>query len=161
GERLYNAVLAPIAAPIAAHRTLIFAPDGALHYVPFATLRGGEAAGKAFLVENHDLAVTPSIEMLLSQDVSHPEAVKQMLLVADPVYEPRDSRIAARVNPKIPNQIRTASATLLSETDAALLSRGPGTTEHLERLPGATREAAAIAALLPADSVDLLDGLSA
>ncbi len=41
------------------------------------------------------------------------------------------------------------------------LFRGAANSDHLERLPGATREAAAIAALLPIESIDRLDGLSA
>ena len=43
-----------------------------------------------------------------------------------------------------------------------LLTRGvAGSVTHLPRLPGAAREATAIAALLPADEVDRLDGFAA
>src|SRR5438874_3230023 len=65
GERLYSLVLKPIEAQLADKRTLIFAPDGALHYVPFATLRYAEAGRKVFLIQNHDIAVTPSIQLFL------------------------------------------------------------------------------------------------
>src|SRR5262249_13675548 len=55
----------------------------------------------------------------------------------------------------------TANAQSLSAATGPALLRGPGNSGPLQRLPGATREAAAIAALLPAESVDRLDGLSA
>ncbi len=162
GEQLYDTLLAPVELQIREHRTLIFAPDGALHYVPFATLRPAVGGKRAFLVENHDLAVTPSIEMLLRAGKPGPAkpAAKQMLLVADPVYTPADSRIAKTSPGATPAGTRSAGATAATLFPMALL-RGPGTSDHLERLPGATREAAAIAALLPSAGVDRLEGLSA
>lgn len=164
GERLYNLVLGPIETRVAASHTLIFAPDGALHYVPFATLRGGATGQKTFLVENHDIAVTPSIEMLLRPEKPHPAGIeaRRMLLVADPVYEPGDPRVAASAIRRPPvNEAQIATAQLSHNITSLPLFRGPKDSTHLERLPGATREAAAIASLLPADSVDRLDGLSA
>src|SRR5207248_11174325 len=96
GERLYELTLTPLEAQIAAKRTLIFAPDGALHYVPFATLRYSEAGHKVFLIQNHDIAVTPSIQLFLRRGSprSTPGGSRQMLLVDDPVYDPADPRVA-------------------------------------------------------------------
>jgi CHAT domain-containing protein len=157
GERLYNLVLGPLETQTAPAHTLIFALDGTLHYVPFATLRHTEAGRKAFLVENHDVAVTPSIQMFL-----HPEARRRqstrpqgMLLVADPVYDPTDPRVEP-----------TASSTQSSDFDASgptlSLVRGSETfAGHLPRLPGAAREAAAIANLMSLQHIDRLDGFSA
>ena len=71
GERLYARVLAPLETQISGMRTLIFAPDGALHYVPFATLRMTQTGRKAFLVEKYDIAVTPSLQMLLQPELHH------------------------------------------------------------------------------------------
>ena len=45
-------------AGVVLHREHV-APDGALHYVPFATLRHTEAGRKVFLIQDHDIAVTP------------------------------------------------------------------------------------------------------
>jgi CHAT domain-containing protein len=155
GERLYALVLGPIEAQISGMHTLIFAPDGALHYVPFATLRHTAGGGKAFLVENYDVAVTPSIQMLLQQQAPHPtsSATRQMLLVDDPVYDPADPRVG-NTPPSPGTDLKTYGPSLA-------LVRGGGRGGHLPRLPGAAREAAAIASLMPAGSVDRLDGFSA
>jgi CHAT domain-containing protein len=155
GEKLYDRVLKPITAQFSASHTLIFAPDGALHYVPFATLRSNDAGRSAFLVESHDIAVTPSIDMLLRPEkprAATPEG-RQMLLVADPVYERHDPRFAG--NEEVPPIDTRPNA-----TSVALL-RGVADAGPLPRLPGAAREATAIASLLPADSVERLDGFAA
>jgi CHAT domain-containing protein len=156
GERLYDRILRPIEAQISDRHTLIFAPDGALHYVPFATLRSTEAGRKIFLVEKYDLAVTPSIQMFLQPALPrpHPQAgnSQQMLLVDDPVYDSGDPRIR---NPSS----GLADTDVLDPAKALALVRGGG--QHLPRLPGAAREAAAIARLMPAGSVDRLDGFAA
>jgi CHAT domain-containing protein len=155
GERLYATVLGPIAPQVATLHTLIFAPDGALHYVPFATLRGSEGGRSAFLVESHDIAVTPSIEMLLHAEKPRvaPAEDRQMLLVADPVYESRDPRVAGSAG--------AATAELVANRAPSSLLRGATYSGELPRLPGAMQEAAAIAALLPPAGVDRLDGFSA
>jgi CHAT domain-containing protein len=153
GERLYARVLAPIETQIAGLRTLIFAPDGALHYVPFATLRRTESGRKVFLVESYDIAVTPSIQMFLrpEQPRSDSRESQRMLLVDDPVYDPADPRVR---NPSAPLPDNP-----LESQERLALVRGGG--RHLPRLPGAAREAAAIVALMPAGSVDRLDGFAA
>jgi CHAT domain-containing protein len=156
GERLYSLVLEPLQAQVSGTHTLIFAPDGALHYVPFATLRCIEAGRKAFLIENHDIAVTPSIQMFLRPESPRPTstAAKQMLLVDDPVYDPADPRVANSSSPPPAPDFKAYGPALA-------LVRGAGPGGHLPRLPGAAREASAIAALMPSGSVDRLDGFSA
>ncbi|MFL6603131.1 MAG: CHAT domain-containing protein [Steroidobacteraceae bacterium] len=155
GERLYALVLRPIEAQITGKRTLIFAPDGALHYVPFATLRHTEAGRKVFLIQNHDIAVTPSIQLFLRPEPARSRSVdsRQMLLVDDPVYDPADPRVA--------NSSPVPADTLQADGPALALVRGAGSGTYLPRLPGAAREAAAIASLMPPDSVDRLDGFAA
>jgi CHAT domain-containing protein len=155
GERLYTLVLGPIEAQISGMHTLIFAPDGALHYVPFATLRCMEGGRTVFLVENHDIAVTPTIQMFLRPELprSTSGAARQMLLVDDPVYDSADPRVA-NSSPHSPDLDMKGSGPALT------LVRGAG-SGPLPRLPGAAREAAAIQSLMPANSVDRLDGFSA
>ena len=154
GERLYGRILRPLEAQISDKHTLIFAPDGALHYVPFATLRSSDAGRKMFLVEQYDIAVTPSIQMFLQPAVPRPSAGKsqQMLLVDDPVYDAGDPRVR---NPAA----ALADVDPLDTTASFALVRGGD--GHLPRLPGAAREATAIAALMPLGSVDRLDGFAA
>jgi CHAT domain-containing protein len=156
GERLYDRILRPIEARISNRHTLIFAPDGALHYVPFATLRSSEGARTVFLVEKYDLAVTPSIQMFLQPAAPRPRPqageTQQMLLVDDPVYDSGDPRVR---NPSA----ALADTDVLDPSKAVALVRGGG--QHLARLPGAAKEAAAIAGLMPMGSVDRLDGFTA
>jgi CHAT domain-containing protein len=155
GERLYAQILQPLEAQIAGAHTLIFAPDGALHYVPFATLRFAEAGRKVFLVENHDIAVTPSIQMFLQPESPRPTFdSRQMLLVDDPVYDPADPRVTHRSAP-LPDADAQGSIAALA------LVRGGGSGRSLPRLPGAAKEAAAIESLMPPNSVDRLDGFAA
>ena len=152
-ERLYSLILAPVKPQIAGMQTLIFAPDGALHYVPFATLRLMDAGRTAFLVEKYDIAVTPSIQMFPDRIPRLAAArPKQMLLVDDPVYDSADPRVR---NPSGP----LPDADLPTVTQRLALVRGGG--PHLPRLPGAAAEAAAIVSLMPAGSVDRLNGFAA
>ena len=152
--QLYRLVLAPIASHVMQERTLVFAPDGALHYVPFATLRTESEGKSGFLVERHDIAVTPSIGLYLASSARGRQSpTREMLLVADPVYEANDARLPtarlADAAPKVPR------------VPAMLLVRGAERDGTLPRLPATAREAATIAALLPTESVDRLEGLTA
>ncbi len=155
GERLYEMVLEPVEAQISGAHTLIFALDGALHYVPFATLRCVESGKKVFLVENHDIAVTPSIQMFLRPGSRATPPSRQMLLVDDPVYDPGDPRVAHLSSPPASPALQTYGPAL------AVLRGGATSGSYLPRLPGAAREATAIASLMSPGSVDRLDGFSA
>jgi CHAT domain-containing protein len=156
GEQLYGLVVAPLGAQVTSERKLVFALDGALHYVPFATLRMPDAGGAKFLIERHDVAVTPSIGMFLRTDRPRNKAapVREMLLVADPVYELDDSRLASLAGGSA-GPSPSSKAWPLSLFRA---SNGEGT---LTRLPGTAKEAATIASLLPREGVDRLEGFTA
>lgn len=156
GARLYGLLLSPLESDIEQARTLIFAPDGALHYVPFATLRTLKGDRSSFLIEDHDIAVIPSVQMFLNREAkrSVTTPTRQMLLVSDPVYDPTDPRLAKEA-PSSSDLRAQSSGTALT------LLRGGGPSRYLPRLPGAAREAAAISALMPLDRVDRLDGFSA
>jgi CHAT domain-containing protein/predicted negative regulator of RcsB-dependent stress response len=62
-KQLHQVLIAPIAQdlPSDPNQTVIFMPQGALFYVPFAALE--DAQGKA-LIEQHTIAVAPSIQSL-------------------------------------------------------------------------------------------------
>jgi CHAT domain-containing protein/lipopolysaccharide biosynthesis regulator YciM len=155
GAELYALVLKPLDVGASSPRKLVFALDGALHYIPFATLRVPEQGATQFLVESHDISITPSIGMLLGGGESRraQAPTKEMLLVADPVYELSDSRLATIAR-------QTVSKPKASAWSLALL-RGVEDGDPLPRLPGTAQEAAAIAALLPKESVDRLEGFTA
>jgi CHAT domain-containing protein len=154
GERLHDLIIRPVAALIAEKRELIIAPDGALHYVPFAALRSAANEGSRFLIEAHDVAVTASIGMLLSDRSSArmSQATKQMLLVDDPIYDADDPRLSTGKPPTPASKPSIWSLALLRSGE----QRG-----SLPRLPATAREAAAIAALVPKGEVDQLEGFAA
>lgn len=153
-ERLYALVVQPLSAHSLMKRTLIFAPDSALHYVPFAALHSSSANGGQFLVERHDIAVTPSIGMLMRPAVQAGPATKEMLLVADPVYELSDARLADVVNAEKTKNLQASNV-------PPFVLRGSLDSMPLSRLPATGREAAAIAALLPSKDIVRLEGFSA
>jgi CHAT domain-containing protein len=155
-KQLSALVLQPLPARIAGKRTLLFAPDGALHYVPFAALRVQEAGHESFLIERHDVAVIPSISTLLSSYERHSRGpvTRQMLLVADPVYTAEDPRLSAHAD-------AGARASVADTARLPTLFRGAADRGELARLPGTRKEAALIAALLPRESVDRLEGFTA
>ena len=74
-----------------------------------------------------------------------------MLLVDDPVYDPPTHGLQTRPS-------RSPDTDMKAPGPALTLVRGGGSGQHLPRLPGAAREAAAIESLMPPDSVDRLDG---
>jgi CHAT domain-containing protein len=156
-ERLHALVIQPVLPSLAGKKTLVFAPDGALHYVPFAALRGTGADGRAaFLIESHDVAVSPSVGTLLDGGdaparASQPEG--RMLLVDDPVYGRDDARFKPAKT--------VANASKRPPLLPFALLRGGPHEDAFARLPGTAREAAAIAALLPKGQVDQLEGFAA
>jgi CHAT domain-containing protein len=92
--------------------------------------------------------------MLLSRPPVRREApARQMLVVADPVYELDDLRLGTHAQPRTEER---GSVWPLS-----LLLRGPESGERLARLPGSAREAATIASVFPPGSVDRLEGFAA
>jgi CHAT domain-containing protein len=154
-ERLYTLAVRPLAHLIVGSKQLMFVPDGALHYTSFAALGERVGARMRFLVEDHDIGVTPSVAMLLHAepaDARH-KAGKQVLLVADPVYQSTDTRLTTG-----PAFVADAA----SSTGAQSLQlRGVAHLGALERLPATAAEAQAIASLWPENQVDRLEGFSA
>ncbi|RPH51435.1 MAG: CHAT domain-containing protein [Lysobacterales bacterium] len=154
GEALHRLIVRPVSELISSKRTLLFAPDGVLHYAPFAALRSSSAASGRFLVETHDVAVIPSIRILLDKHRRDHAPTKDMLLVNDPVYGPDDSRLAP------------SGATTKEQEKKAIrwplsLFRGAADVSQLRRLPATAEEASAIVSLLPPSGVDRLEGFAA
>lgn len=167
-EKMYNRVIRPLEGEFGPRDTLIFAPDGALHYVPFATLRHDRDGRTEYLIESHDIATTPSIQLFLLSAPARvaPASLKSMLLVADPVYDPADARLSRSASRPHPVDTATAhspdpSAARADRGLQLALVRGPSGTTSLPRLPGAAREAALIESLMPPGSVDRLEGVNA
>jgi CHAT domain-containing protein len=155
GEALHRLIVLPVSELMSSKRTVLFAPDGVLHYAPFAALRTSTAASGRFLVETHDIAVIPSIRILLDEHRGrdHPPT-KDMLLVNDPVYGPDDSRLAPS------GAIAKEQEKKTSRWPMGLF-RGAADVSQLRRLPATAEEASAIVSLLPAGGVDRLEGFAA
>ena len=134
-------LLGPVAERLDRQR-LVVVPDGALEYVPFGALPepgGGALAGP--ILERHEVVYLPSASALAIQRQvleRRPPAPKRLLVLADPVFDVDDPRLA-----------RLAS-TRGKAPAARGISRG-GDGPAFERLPGSRQEAEAIAALAPAE----------
>jgi CHAT domain-containing protein len=147
---LYDRILRPLGEHAASGRSLIAVPDGALHFVPFAALRTGHASASRYLIEEHDVAITPASRWLMIHRLPRPGArsSSRYLLVSDPIYREDDERLKGQ---------GAGTGTRRIEPEAAGLRR----LGELRRLPWTAREAAMVAALLPASQVDQLSGASA
>lgn len=152
---LYALIIQPLERYIAPYHTLIFAPDGALHYIPFGALRATGPDRPRFLIENHDIAETPSIGILLnrpSEAAAAPPRADRLLLVDDPVYTADDDRLRSTV------ASRNADS---KETDLRSIVFRSFSDASLPRLTYTAREATAVASLFAPDHVDRLEGFTA
>ncbi|HEY2591445.1 MAG TPA: CHAT domain-containing tetratricopeptide repeat protein [Steroidobacteraceae bacterium] len=152
-SRLYQMVIAPLGKRVLGQPTIIFAADGALHYVPFAVLSESPDVAGAFLGAHHDVAVAPSITSLLrSAPRPSVEPARRILVVADPVYGRADDRfMSPRTAPLLASRTRSGTPAL----------RGAGSPQTLDRLVGTKLEADAIASLSSGWKLQRLDGFSA
>ena len=122
-------LLGPVAGRLQGKR-LVVVPDGALEYVPFGALPSPEGPEAAPLIERHEIADLPSASALAVQRrllERRPPAAKRLAVIADPVFDLRDPRMAVRF----------------------AVRSGEGEPPAFERLPASRQEAEAIAALVP------------
>jgi CHAT domain-containing protein/Tfp pilus assembly protein PilF len=131
---LSRMLLGPVAGRLADRRLVIVA-DGELQYIPFGVLPlpGG---GGAPLITRHEILNAPSATALILQRrlARREPATGMVAVLADPVFDAADPRVAAR------------SRTGDRELSPARFSPSP---EPLLRLPWTRREAQAIAAAVP------------
>ena len=149
GEALYRMILEPLEPWLDEVRPWLIIPDGALDYVPFAALVPGADKAASFVVMRHDVALVPAAWMLETRH-NRPAAPRRrgLLLVADPVYQADDPRLA------------TPRSGAVSPASSLRGAPDVGRPE-LRRLPFTAREAAAIAAQFPPAQVDQLTGTEA
>ena len=153
-RRLSALILDPLTPEIAGKQRLVFAPDGALHYIPFAALVSNDSGHSRFLIESHNVATTPSIRSLLTSDVRRRANTGSagVLLVADPVYSRDDERFFTH----LPLQADHSD----SVSAAPRLFRSSSRRESLSRLVGTAREAGLIESLRPPE-LEVLEGFAA
>lgn len=138
-------------AGLAAERLVVVA-DGALHYVPFAALplsghsEPGPGRRPASLLSRFEVIHLPSASVLAEvrrQSAGRPLAPRWAAILADPVFDAQDSRLAAAplVEDMAKNPERGA--------DGGRQAQGL----DLPRLRSSRREAEILAALAPSDEV--------
>ena len=136
-------LLGPVADRLRDQR-LVFVADGALHLVPFAALTLPSSSRP--VVERHEVVYLPSASVLAwrrrGADARLPKAAttgeKTLAILADPIFDRRDPRIASGTSSIADLDTTTRQAAVLE-------------LDRLGRLPQTRHEAEAIAALVPAD----------
>ena len=162
---LSQILIAP-AASLLGKKRLLIVTDGALQYIPFAALPLPDEK-KRFkpLVVNHEIISLPSASTIavLRRDIKDRKpAEKSLAVVADPVFDKQDDRVAKTLSPV------SNSSTLRSETpdESRILERvdeedAPEEVKllrRIKRLPYTRQEADSIADLAPEkDALKLLD----
>ncbi len=136
---LSRMALGPVRDSIRGKRVVVV-PDGALAYIPFDALY--VAPGRRLIEESDVTAVysLSSLKLVREAAKNRARAPKLAAVFADPVFAANDPRVRGSGNPGAP---AASNAELVrSANDAGLKS--------LDRLVSTRREAAAIAALVPA-----------
>jgi CHAT domain-containing protein len=173
---LSQMVLGPATAQLGQKRLLIVS-DGALQYIPFASLPvpGPEGLASTYqpLTANHEVVSLPSASTLavLRRDVTKRKpALKTIAVFADPVFvgdDPRvrDSMTRHKILPASTAVASARPATVRSAVERSALESGwDGEALSMSRLPFTRREAEAIKTLVPAayrdEEVDFAASLS-
>lgn len=127
-------------------RRLVVVADGALHYVPFAALPvpgsdGSAAAPYEPLLLRYEVVYLPSASVLATerQQAGRTSAQRSVAVLADPVFDRRDSRLAGADPAPDPASAAAASSVTRSARQVGLARLG--------RLSRTRDEALAIAAL--------------
>jgi len=146
---LYEMIIRPIEPWLSGARQWVVIPDGALDYIPFAALAMPDPKADSFVATRHDVALAPAAWMLDTSGARvRSRARRALLLVADPVYQPDDPRLAV--------VMRTSATSQPPARHSLDPDRG-----RYQRLPFTAQEAAQISAQFPPADVDRLIGLDA
>ncbi len=159
---LSRKVLAPVGAALSAAKRLLVVSDGALQYVPFATLSApavGDGGSVRPLMLDHEIVYLPSASTLAAlrrDEAGRKTAPLSIAIFADPVFEKDDERVVRHAAEESPGGRGDGSgagrsdfspmleAALLKSAGEAGLREGGG----LRRLPGTRDEALAVFSLM-------------
>ena len=157
GRELSRMLLGP-AERLLGDRPLLIVADGALQYIPFAALPAPSSADP--LAARHDVVSLPSASALavLRREVrGRSRAPKTLAIFADPVFQKSDERLTRR-----PGELdRVPLAAIHATRGWSPARQGNGEHSTFRRLPASSKEARAIAALVPPDQRFLALGFEA
>jgi CHAT domain-containing protein/tetratricopeptide (TPR) repeat protein len=155
---LSKMILEPVASQLQNKRLLIVS-DGALAYIPFSTLpepadaNGAIIATAEPLVVNHEIVNLPSasvLAVLRQQELGRKPAPNAVAVMADPVFDRNDSRVAAT------GKAFTASARTIPQTRSGISDNKKETAKNPSEDP--LLDAPSSAGLLTRSATDI--GLS-
>jgi len=152
GDLLFGGMIQPVG------KRLIIVPDGALQYLPFASLATTSGAP---LIEHYEIAMLPSAAALaaLRKNASERPAPRdEVLVVADPVYEPQ--REPAR-RPGHLGEYVPASTPLFRSAELTRALHDLDKSETIPNLPGSRLEALSIQRILGPSRTRLALGFEA
>ena len=157
-SELSRLILAPVI-PRLDRKRLLIVPDGVLHYIPFGALTVQASGSKAEpLLTHFELVTLPSasaLDVLRTQPPNRLPPSKNLLVVADPVFDVSDNRLLNRAtglpSPQPVEEKTDRSRKLrLENAKASVQAIGiSGESAHIPRLPGTRREAESILKLVP------------
>lgn len=155
-NKLYSTVVAPAASTLGTNRVLVVA-DGALSYIPFEALvtapGGTDYAALPYLIKTNEIVYSPSASVVavIRKTATKPTS-KNVLLVADPVFNSNDPRAkgataGGSIGAGDTRGLGLSSALSDVAGTPAATSNGPVQGLMLARLNGTRAEADQIAAL--------------
>ncbi|MBE9209831.1 CHAT domain-containing protein [Nostoc sp. LEGE 06077] len=144
-DALSQMILAPVAQQLQKQRLAIVG-DGALQYVPFASLTTGNSRKYEPLLLNHEIITLPSastLAILRNEHKQRKSAPKILVVLADPIFNRNDERLQ--------NQAPVSSSPVVeSNLDSLALSKSAADSDiNFERLHFTRQEAEQILALVP------------
>jgi CHAT domain-containing protein len=156
---LSRMLLGPVASRLGGKRLVVVAP-GALSYLPFAALPAPEdkerpAGEYKPLIAKHEVVSVPSasvLSIIRRETAGRQRATKSVAVLADPVFEEDDPRLASAKNGKSSGEAPTAPA---ADAELSELTRSIRTMNFSDARDGFTRlafsrqEAESIIALTP------------
>jgi CHAT domain-containing protein/predicted negative regulator of RcsB-dependent stress response len=158
-KALSGMLLGPVAQRLGGKRLVVVAP-GALSYLPFAALPSPEnekrpAGGYEPLIAKHEVVSVPSasvLSVIRHETAGRQRAAKSVAVLADPVFEEDDPRLAPA---KTGNSSGEASAARAADAELSELTRAirtmnfPDSRAGFARLPFSRYEAEGVIALTP------------
>jgi CHAT domain-containing protein/tetratricopeptide (TPR) repeat protein len=159
GRTLSRMLLGPVAPRLGGKRLVVVAP-GALSYLPFAALPAPEdkerpAGDYEPLIAKHEVVTIPSasvLSIIRREMAGRQRAAKSIAVLADPVFEESDPRLAPAKNGKSSVETKAAPAVDagLSELTRAIRTMNfSDAREGFTRLAFSRQEAESIIALTP------------